>query len=437
VKTTSLLLALSILVFAAPSLPGEESAAKEDRLEQHRDRVQSLIDQRKAENETYQEDEEPEESGLLSQRLVLSERSAPISRIIDRIEGHTGVEIMLQGISPEERLIMMVGDVRLEEALDMMAAAKGWKWYQKDAGRIVLMPADETAEESDPVESAQGESKAADGPSSDRAKRLAAHEKRIRELIQKRRQEQKAAEADEPAAGEAEERVTIAAHDGRIDRLLEELSAQTDATIIPMGEVPGSRVSIMAEDKPLEDVLSMLSEPNDWVWWRQDDGRYAMADRGYYEQEVLPDDDTLQKVFRPKNVKASELERAIQGLLTSNVGSSVVDKRTNKLIVNDQREALERIEQLVEELDARPRKATDASGDTLVPTGDDTVIRTFHLEYAHPMEFVAAAKRLGLLDGGRYHHEQRTNRLFVRSDPESLDRLAAFLDAYDVPEPAE
>lgn len=213
-------------------------------------------------------------------------------------------------------------------------------------------------------------------------------------------------------AGNGNARVTVATNDGRVDSVLAVISTQIEGTVSPFGKVPGSRVTIIAEEQPVETVLNMLANPNGWVWWREDNGDYGIADREYYERNILPKR-VIQKVFRPNNIKASELDRAIKGLLTPNVGSSVADDRTNKLIVNDLPQALERIERFIREIDVQ------------------LVVRVFYIRHAD-VEDIAKKIENYKSDPGTIEVDTKTHQIIVTDLLSNIKKMELLIDILDV-----
>lgn len=218
-------------------------------------------------------------------------------------------------------------------------------------------------------------------------------------------------EAATQAAGPAPT-VTVATNDGRVDSVLAVISTQITGSVSPFGKVPGSRVTIIAEEQPIETVLNMLANPNGWVWWREDNGDYGIADREYYEKNILPKR-VIQKVFRPNNIKASELDRAIKNLITPNVGSSVADDRTNKLIVNDLPQALERIERFIREVDVQ------------------LVFRVFYIRHAD-VEDIAKKIENYKSDPGTIEVDKKTHQIIVTDLLSNIKKMELLIDILDV-----
>jgi len=141
--------------------------------------------------------------------------------------------------------------------------------------------------------------------------------------------------------------------DSRIEVVIATLNEQQPVKVSLYGKTAGERVSLFLEGATLEEALGAVTRPKGWVYWKlEGDQGYGIADRAYFEAEILPKQ-FVQKVFQPKNLKASELQKAIADLLTKGAanGSAIADDRTNKLIVNDLPVVIERVERLLREID--------------------------------------------------------------------------------------
>lgn len=165
-----------------------------------------------------------------------------------------------------------------------------------------------------------------------------------------------AQEGAAPAAAPAEtggaKKVQLVGTGLRVDNALMALSNQAGVAIQAYGKVPGTNVNVVIKDMDVEAALNQLATPNGWVWFREKDGSYGLADQDWYKTNKLPEQ-KVQKIFRPDHVKASELEKAIKPMLTDGISSITADDRTNKLIVEDLPEVIERIERLIREIDVQ------------------------------------------------------------------------------------
>ncbi|MCC5876448.1 MAG: type II secretion system protein GspD [Candidatus Sumerlaeia bacterium] len=219
--------------------------------------------------------------------------------------------------------------------------------------------------------------------------------------------------AQQGSQGQSGQLVTIGMVDQQINTALSILSDQLPGTVTAFGNVSGNRVTVLAEDQPVESVLNQIANPNGWVWWREDNGDYGIADRDYYERNVLPKR-VIQKVFRPNNVQASELDRAIKGLLTpNNVGSSVADDRTNKLIVDDLPQAIERIERFIREIDVQ------------------LIVRVFYIRHAN-VEDIAAKIESYKSGPGTIEVDRTTHQIIVTDLLSNIKKMELLIDILDV-----
>lgn len=145
--------------------------------------------------------------------------------------------------------------------------------------------------------------------------------------------------------------VSVAGNDTGIEIIVAIINQQVPNKVNIRGRASGQRVSVLADGVPVEEVLTTIANGKGWVWWKELDGTYGLGDREYYESNILMRGVT-QKVFRARDHKASELYRAIKPFLTPNVGSAVGDDPSNRLIVNDLPQVIERIERFLGEINA-------------------------------------------------------------------------------------
>ncbi|MDX2175473.1 MAG: secretin N-terminal domain-containing protein [Candidatus Sumerlaeia bacterium] len=164
-----------------------------------------------------------------------------------------------------------------------------------------------------------------------------------------------AQDSGQPAAqAAAAPRFDVAFVDAKVEQVIASINDSQPIRVSLFGRTTGERVTVLQEQTTLEEALATVTRQKGWIYWRLDDGGYGVADRAYFEQEILPRR-FVQKVFQPRNLKASELQKAVQDLLTSGAanGTAVADDRTNKLIVNDMPVVMERIERLLREIDVQ------------------------------------------------------------------------------------
>jgi type II secretory pathway component GspD/PulD (secretin) len=201
-------------------------------------------------------------------------------------------------------------------------------------------------------------------------------------------------------------------NDARVEQVLASIANQAGVSITPFGKVPNSRVSILEKDICLEDALNKLAQPNSWVWFRNDDGSYGIADEAWYKANILPKQ-VITKIFRPDHVKASELEKAIRPMLTQGISTIVPDDRTNKLIVTDLPDIIERIERLIREIDVQ------------------LMTRVFYIRNASVVEI---AKKIEAYksDPGTIEVDEKTRQIIVTDLLANIKKMELLIDILDV-----
>lgn len=159
--------------------------------------------------------------------------------------------------------------------------------------------------------------------------------------------------AEQEATDSKASLITLEVQDVSMEELAKLLSEQIGTPLGLFGDIASTTMTLSVENQPTEVVLNQIANPKGWVWFREKNGPYGISTRKHYERNLIPCGRTTQRVFRPNTITAKKAEQGIRHLLTPNVGSSVADNRTNKLIVNDTPEQIKVIGQRVKELDSR------------------------------------------------------------------------------------
>jgi type II secretory pathway component GspD/PulD (secretin) len=211
----------------------------------------------------------------------------------------------------------------------------------------------------------------------------------------------------------ARQLIDVAVSDGKIETAILQINSQLQGTKVShFGKIAEQRVTVIAEQATVQEVLGQIANPKGWVWWEDDDGNFGIGDKEYYERVILVGQ-MIQKVFRPNNVKASELDRAVKGLLTPQLGSSVADDRTNKLIVNDLPPALERIERFIREIDVQ------------------LIVRVFYIRRAK-VEDIAKKLEQYKSGPGTIELDVKTRQIIVTDLLANIKKMELLVDILDV-----
>ncbi len=203
--------------------------------------------------------------------------------------------------------------------------------------------------------------------SATRVQRLREHEAKIRALIDERKRAREAAASGNPVPPPAAavpvagtsvytgqksgKLVTVGMNEGKIEQVAMIIGAQIGTSVDVYGGAVGRRVTIIAQDKTLEDTLDSLTAGNGLVWWKREDGGYGICDKAYYESSVLPGTTRLE-VYTAKGTKAPDLQRMLTELnLLSPNGRSSVDADNNRVAVTDTPAAHKAIREAIAKLE--------------------------------------------------------------------------------------
>lgn len=337
-------------------------------------------------------------------RLTMTYTNAPVQMVLNAFREQTGKEIRYEG-DPAKRINVRLMEAPVPMALDAIANPLGMIWWRTSDGGYAI---------GDTIAQARAREKGEMAPppvpiDEERAKpvseRDAAAEKSLAgETLQ--------SAAPEPPPPVQEPLVTATFRDGKIEQVLMALSQQTDIQITPEGKAVGLRVTLIAKDVPLTKALDMICQPRSLVWWKKKDGSYGIADKPYYEQNILPDS-AIQRIFRPDHIKAEDFEKAIKGTLTPKIGRVAIDPRTNKVIVTDLPAVIELITRLLQEIDVQ------------------LVTRVFQVHYADVQDI---AKQIEDYKSGpgTIKVDPKTHQIIVTDLLQNIKRMEMLIDVLDI-----
>jgi len=139
-----------------------------------------------------------------------------------------------------------------------------------------------------------------------------------------------------------------------IDRILLKIKLDTGANVTAVGKAKGQTIpGPTLKDVTVEEALRWIAAQKDWVWYQdKTTGGYVICDRQYYEKNVLKTQ-VVQRVIHPKNISAEDARKAVERMITPNVGSITADARTNQVIVTDLLPVVEAIERTIRLLDQK------------------------------------------------------------------------------------
>jgi len=201
-----------------------------------------------------------------------------------------------------------------------------------------------------------------------------------------------------------------------IERVVAELSRKSGKNVVARGKTVGQKVTIIARDMPLERILDILvnQKPN-WVWYPAE-GRpdtYEIWDQESFRAEVLPKQ-VRQKVFVPREITAEDAYKAIQGVLTPNIGTASFDPRSNKVIVTDLPYVLELVQRLIEQIDVK------------------FVTRVFYIAHADVNSIAEKLANLKSPAAPQPEVDERTHQIIVRDRLDIIRQMELLVETLDI-----
>ncbi|PKO16750.1 hypothetical protein CVU37_10375 [candidate division BRC1 bacterium HGW-BRC1-1] len=228
-------------------------------------------------------------------------------------------------------------------------------------------------------------------------------------------QDSPAAPAAEAAAPGSDELITLAFSQTKVEQVVQRLAEKTGKSIVARGKTLGQPVTLILKNQPLEAALDQIAnqKPN-WLWRKGDSANtFEIWDQESYEAEVLPTR-VRQKPFLLREITAEEAYKAIQGVLTPNIGSASFDARSNKVIVTDLPEVLELIQRLIEQIDVK------------------FVTRVFYVAHADVQELVDKLTNLKSPAAPAIDFDVRTHLIIVRDRLEIIRQMELLVETLDV-----
>ncbi|MBX7245894.1 MAG: hypothetical protein K1X53_10370 [Candidatus Sumerlaeaceae bacterium] len=211
-------------------------------------------------------------------------------------------------------------------------------------------------------------------------------------------------------------RFTVTQSDAPIERVTGDLSKKSGKTVVARGKTVGQRITVILKDQPLERHLDYVtSQKPNWLWYKPDESpnTYEIWDQESFKVEVLPKN-VRQKVFVPREITAEEAFKAVQGVLTPNIGSASFDPRSNKLIVTDLPFVLELIQRLLDQIDVK------------------FITRVFYIQHADINAIAEKISNLKSPAAPAPDVDERTRQIIVRDRLEIIRQMELLVQTLDI-----
>ncbi len=140
--------------------------------------------------------------------------------------------------------------------------------------------------------------------------------------------------------------------DADIRHIVNGIGREADVNIVMPPDLPSLPITISLKDVEMESALDVILRMADYTFLKEDN-IYKIVKVGVAEKK------TSHKTFSPRYIQAEKLKTLItDGGLLSSEGKSIVDTRSNKLVVIDVPTNLAKVEEVVKQVDVRPRQVT-------------------------------------------------------------------------------
>ncbi len=222
------------------------------------------------------------------------------------------------------------------------------------------------------------------------------------------RAEEQVAQVPSPAPA----RVTLQFQGMEIAEVLKILAEQTGFNIVAGRNVSG-RVTLFVKDVDPWEALEVILAANELAYERQGEILTIMTQRDYELINGQPyRDRRVLKSITPRHAKAADLARALTQVKT-NIGRVVADEATNTLILMDTPALVERMAQMVREMD-RPVET-----------------RVFSLNHSGVKALAPLLQEAVTKGVGRVLPDERSNQVAVTDYPFRLEEIGRMVAAFD------
>ncbi len=182
---------------------------------------------------------------------------------------------------------------------------------------------------------------------------------------------------------------------------------------VAAGKNVSGRVNLFVKEVDPWEVLEVILKSNDLAYERQGQILSIVTRQEYETLHGMPfQDRRVLRSVAPRYSKAGDLGRAL-AQVKSNIGRVISDEATNTLILMDSPDLVEQMVKLASEMDqpleTRVFSLNHGSVKTLGPALQDAVTKNL----------------------GKLLLDERTNRIVVTDTPDSLERIARVVEAFD------
>lgn len=204
----------------------------------------------------------------------------------------------------------------------------------------------------------------------------------------------------------------VMARNQDLQNILQLLQQESGMQMV-LGEGINKKVTFSMDNPTVRSVLETVLPANGLGYAVLDSGvvRIDTAENIRISQQV--EVELMKRTFTPVYLDVVELEESL-GQLKSPQGTIVIDNRSQKVIVEDTPEAIQAMEQLIQQLDVKMET------------------RVFDLKYANAEEISEQLQGVLSAQEGKLLIDYRNNRLVITDTPDRLDQAQAIIEQLDL-----
>lgn len=171
--------------------------------------------------------------------------------------------------------------------------------------------------------------------------------------------------------------ITVTFSDEPVNNVLAVFSEYAGRTILGSPDVQAKKITAELRGVPWDQALEAILEANNMSMRLLQSGVYLVEDiRGTAQRRT--EEPTITQAFSIQFINADSIRRSVEGLLTPGVGRVTVNSPSNALLVTDTRTAVERIRELIPQLDTRTPQVDIAATIAFI---DRTALEAFGIAY--------------------------------------------------------
>lgn len=222
--------------------------------------------------------------------------------------------------------------------------------------------------------------------------------------------------------------LTIRGRDVDVTDLLRVVARKMKANLVFGPDVTG-KVTIEFEEVPVDLAFELILRASGF-WYERFPGNAYLISKSYSPPSIAREEaEKTIKVFFFKHARALQVQDLIKPFL-SKEGISVVDQRTNQLIVNDLESVIRRIEGVIEKLDIPQVEGVSPPQGRGIELPEPYPIK---LKYIKPSRLKEMIVGIGLLPSDKIQVDDEKDLMIVMAMKEEISAIKKLVEDVDTP----